>query len=168
MNKSIVDFTSSIVIICDPKHPMRIKKGVAKGKMPHEMATEASFKKWLLLNGMTETLYRANLKRGQAYLQKISENTFKRVSKARLTPDQKGWAQIDFPVQFLTDGFWLINPDKPSRPIPEPTFVVLRNIVHQIDFDTKCGCNEDFTLYGKTYNDIMLVRCSKCKSISIS
>lgn len=147
--------------VAGDKHPMRIVKGQAKGKMPHEM-TKNAFDRWLILNGMEEPLYWQNIYRGEAFVRKETHEGFKRVTKGRLNPDQRGWAQHDHPLHFHQGLPWLINKEKPSRPIPDYSFMPQRNI----HYPTNCQCGgTDINLYGKAYDGRNLVRCSNCKVI---
>jgi hypothetical protein len=148
----------------DPKHPMRIKKGSAKGKMPHEM-TATSFDKWLILNGMNEPLYWENIHRGETFVRKETKGGFKRVSANKLNPDQRGWAMHCYSQHFNTGHPWLIDPTKPSRPIPDYVF----EPQHDITYPTQCDCeSNEISLYGTAWNGRALVRCTECRMIMVA
>lgn len=150
--------------VADPKHPMRIKKGTAKGKMPHEM-TSKSFDKWLILNAMNEPLYWQNVHRGELFTQKETKHGFKRVSKNKLNADQRGWAMLDHPRHYHLGYPWLINPAKPSRPIPDHVF----EPQHDIAYPTGCNCeSNEINLYGTRWDGRTMVRCAECKTIMVA
>lgn len=156
--------TASKNFTADHKHPMRIKKGSAKGKMPHEM-TATSFDKWLILNGMNEPLYWQNIYRGEAFTQKETQYGFKRINTNKLNPDQRGWAAHDHPRHYISGHPWLIDPVKPSRPMPDNVFELQRDITYPI----QCDCeSNDISLYGTAWNGRALVRCTECRMIKIT
>jgi hypothetical protein len=143
-------------------HPLRIRRGKDKGRLPHELDSKQRWEKWMILQGMKEDCYWRNIYKGEEFALREKKD-FKRRSTAQLTDDQRGWAKLDHPQHFESNGFWLINPNKPSRPFPDEVFEIKRDLV----YPKGCGHDADFTMFGKTYDDKILVRCTECRKISV-
>lgn len=143
-------------------HPLRIRRGKDKGRLPHELDNKKRWEKWMILQGMTEACYWHNVFNGEQFA-KRNVKEFKRLPTNKLTNDQRGWAKLDHPIHFANNGLWLISPQKPSRPFPDDVFKIERNIT----YPTSCKHDGDFKLFGKTHNGKMLVRCTECQKLSV-
>lgn len=151
------------------KHPLRILKGKNKGQMPHELDAEA-FEKWMLLNGMNKKIYDRNLILAEIFINKNEESGNKVVTTGRLTPDQKGWAMLDWPRHWNSGCKWIINPQKPFRPSPEPAYELFRSrATIRLNCDCiKIGKESENKIYGTAFNGRILVQCQICKIVTAS
>lgn len=111
------DLTSLVDAKPHKNHPLKIRKGKGRGKLPHQV-NDDFFSAWLKENKMTEADYFMTVGAGDSFAKEIEHYGAPVFTKA-LTADQSGWARIDHPDHFGRPGAkWFINPDKPGRPIP--------------------------------------------------
>jgi hypothetical protein len=163
MNATITDIGQTRLRQYHKNHPLRIRRGKDKGRLPHELENKLRWEKWMILQGMTEDCYWRNVLKGEGFATRDTKD-FKRLPTAKLNPDQRGWAKHDHPQHFEANGFWLINPAKPSRPFPDEVFEIKRDLIYPAE---GCGHEADFKMFGKTHNGKVLVRCTECRKISV-
>lgn len=144
-------------------HPLRIRSGADKGKMPHEIAAD-DFNVWLIEQGMNESDYWHNVENGKDFLGNIDKYG-KPVATRNLTADQRGWALTDHRrhADSQENAKWFIDPAKPSRPIPS-LFTMERNRL----YNDQCMCDKpDLAVWGELYDGTTLMQCEECGEVLV-
>lgn len=143
-------------------HPLRVKDGEFKGRMPHE-AGDDFYVEWCILNGMTDKGYWVSVGMGEAFLQLVKEGG-KPLRTEQLTADQRGWAKERHPHHFHNPvARWQIDPGHASVPVP---FIAPIYYHDRRNYATKCECAKpDYEAWGTRWDGVALRQCQKCGEV---